>query len=171
VASYLGLESIVKRVLVEQSYVNVDSEDDYGRTFICWAASVCEKRNVGVVKLLVEAGATIDIKWDDDETPLLWATRDLGDAADAMCELLLQTEQADVHGKDEHSCSRLSLAAESGKAVVVKVLLETYRVDPNSKDHLGRTPLMIAIDEGHDNITELLLLTDNVDLRTKAQDG
>jgi ankyrin repeat protein len=48
-ASYLGLETVVQILLKEEPDVNIETEDDRGRTLLLWAA---EKGHEAVVQQL-----------------------------------------------------------------------------------------------------------------------
>jgi ankyrin repeat protein len=50
----------------------------------------------------------------------------------------------------------LSIAAEEGHEVVVKLLLATGKIDADSKDKSGQTPLLYATEGGHKVIVTLL---------------
>jgi len=67
--------------------------------------------------------------------PLSWA---VGNGYEAVVQLLLAKDGADVNSKDEDGRTPLSWAAANGHEVVVKLLLETGKVDADSKDKVGR---------------------------------
>lgn len=70
--------------------------------------------------------------------------------------------------KDKLHDRPLSLAAQNGHNVIVKLLLANDSVDPDFKDSpYGRTPLSYAAGNGHEAVVKLLLDKDSVDPDSK----
>ncbi|KAI9862582.1 MAG: hypothetical protein M1813_004434, partial [Trichoglossum hirsutum] len=124
VASYFGLEVVVK-LLLETGKVDVDWKDNYyDQTPLSWAAG---NGHEAVVKLLLETGKVdVDSKDTNGQTPLSWAA---GNGHEAVVKLLLETGKVDVDSKDNNVQTPLSWAARNGHEAVVKLLLETGKVD------------------------------------------
>ncbi|KAF7509335.1 hypothetical protein GJ744_008058 [Endocarpon pusillum] len=168
IASYLGLDAIVKPLL-ETGKVDVDSKDsDWGRTPLSYAAENGHER---VVKLLLDTGK-VDVDSKDSDlgrTPLSWAAEN---GHKIIMKLLLDTGKIDVDSKDsDWDRTPLSYAAENGHERVVKLLLDTGKVDVDSKDSdWGRTSLSWAAENGHERVVKLLLDTGKVDVDTKDSD-
>jgi ankyrin repeat protein len=80
----------------------------------------------------------IDIKDNNNQTPMGWAARN---GHDAIVKLLLDTETVDVNLKDtEYGLTPLSWVARNGNEVIIKLLFETGKVKPNLEDRqLGTT--------------------------------
>ena len=63
--------------------------------------------------------------------------------------------------------SPLSIAANNGREVVVKLLLARDDVELNTKGLYGRTPLSWAAENGHEAVVKLLLARDGIELNSK----
>jgi ankyrin repeat domain-containing protein 50 len=149
IASYLGLEAVVK-LLLKMGKTKIDSKDDgYDQTPLSWAAKFGHE---AVVKLLLDAKADINPKDDGGRTPLLWAAEN---GHEAVVKLLLGAK-ADIDSKDDSGRTPLSWAAENGREAIVKLLLDA-KADIDSKDDRGRTPLLWAAENGREAIVKLLL--------------
>ncbi|ERF70494.1 hypothetical protein EPUS_07350 [Endocarpon pusillum Z07020] len=167
IASYLGLEAIVK-LLLETEKVDVDSKDsELDQTPLSWAA---ENGHEMIVKLLLETGKVdVDSKSSKlGHTPLLCAAEN---GYETVVKLLLKTGKVDVDSKDCDSRTPLSRAAAYGHETVVKLLLKTGKVDVDSKDCDSRTPLSRAAAYGHETVVKLLLKTGKVDVDSKDCDS
>ena len=93
-----------------------------------------------VARLLLEAGAGVDLKSNCGRTPLSWAA---ANGHSEVVESLLQAG-AEVDSKDsEYGRTPLSYAARNGRSEVVKSLLEAG-ADVDSKDLWQMTPLDLA---------------------------
>jgi ankyrin repeat protein len=76
-----------------------------------------------------------------------------------------------ANSKGRDGKSPLSIAAENGREVVVKLLLGRDDVELNSKDSYEQTPLSLAARSGKEAVVKLLLARDDVDLNSKDLDG
>ncbi|KAI1866878.1 uncharacterized protein JN550_007425 [Neoarthrinium moseri] len=74
---------------------------------------------------------------------------------EAMALSFLQTEECNVHLRDNEGMTALMSAAEKGHAFLVKQLLESSAAI--SADVYGRTPLDYAVRSGNSNVVELLI--------------
>ncbi|CRG90005.1 Ankyrin repeat, PH and SEC7 domain containing protein secG [Talaromyces islandicus] len=139
IASYFGIEQIVKPLL-ENGDVEVDSTDSiYRRTALSWAS---ENGFDGVVKLLVKR--PISLK----------AILKLSFPANA------KIDTRDIYGR-----TPLSYAAWNGHIATVQRLVRAgARAD--LKDEIGGTPISYAFCTGHDSVASQLIKetqTDSVD--------
>ncbi len=105
---------------------------------------------VGLLEILLEAGADPDAKDDDDRPALFHALL----VAHEMAALLVE-HGADVDAKFPDGATCLSVAAEEGNIEAVRFLLEND-ADPNVEDDEGLTPLMYARKRKHEEIVRLL---------------
>ncbi|KJK74201.1 hypothetical protein H634G_10574 [Metarhizium anisopliae BRIP 53293] len=111
-------ESWIASKLNRTNGADVDSNDEYGRTPLSWAA---ENGYEAVVQLLLENGADISSKDDEyGRTPLSWAAEN-GHKATVT---LLVEKGADVVSKAKYGRTPLSLAARNGHEDIVNLLLE-----------------------------------------------
>ncbi|KAL9082847.1 MAG: hypothetical protein Q9159_006137 [Coniocarpon cinnabarinum] len=148
-----GLSTLTERLLErgsESSHIDINEQDDRGRTPLSWAA---QHGHEAVVQLLLETGQVdIDAKDDRGRTPLLWATIR---GYEAIVSVLL-TARADVNAKEENSQTPLSWAAWYGHKAIVQLLLEAG-ADVDAKGWYGFTPLLSAVVRGHGAVVQLLL--------------
>jgi hypothetical protein len=154
------------RLLLDTGKVDINSEDNNGRTALSWAA---ENGDEATVKLLLDTGK-VDINSEDNNsrTALSWAVEN-GD--EAIVKLLLDTSKVDVESRGNDGQTALSLAAKNGHEALVKLLLDTSKVDVNSEDNDGRTALSWAVENGDEAIVKLLLDTSKVDMESRGNDG
>jgi ankyrin repeat protein len=133
--------------------VNAKSEAD--ATPLHYAARLGQKETV---ELLIAAGADVNAKFEDGETPLYWASGKIAD-------LLRQ------HGGKTAKAPDISIhaAARQGKIEAVKQHL-TDGVGVNAKSERGRTPLHSAAREGHKEVVELLI-ANGADVNPKDMKG
>ena len=153
IGRHWGKAARVVGVLFGWRYVNPDSQCEFGRTPLSWAA---ENGHEGIVKLLLGRKDvnpdTPEIK--DGRTPLSWA---VGNGYEGIVKLLLERKNVNPDSSDNSGRTPLSWAAENGHEGIVKLLLERKEVNPNSSDDSGRTPLTFAAWNGHEGIVKLLL--------------
>ncbi|KAF4335794.1 ankyrin repeat [Fusarium beomiforme] len=137
IASYFGLEQIVKPLLAIGN-VEVDSKDGtYQRSALSWAS---ENGFDGVVKLLVK-GPKLRLQ---DITKLSYP------------------KGAEVDTTDRDGLTPLSYAALNGHMAIVKRLVKKgARVD--SKDEIGGTPISYALCSGHEEVANRLMKGSQVD--------
>ncbi len=94
------------------------------------------KNYTGIVKALIEAGATVNCKDKYGRTPLHCAA-DYGHIETAK---MLIEAGAKVNAKDKDGCTPLYWAVLHGDTKMAKVLIDTG-ADINTKSRLGNTPL------------------------------
>ncbi|OGE49580.1 hypothetical protein PENARI_c020G07591 [Penicillium arizonense] len=147
-ASFFGIGEAIKTML--QQRVEINAEDQEGRTPLSWAA---ENGRELVVKLLLDRGARLETK--DNvfcQTPLSLAAQN---GHNLVVKLLLD-KGACLETKDNFGQTPLSLAAGNGHDLVVKLLLDKGAC-LETKDNCGQTPLSLAAGNGHDLVVKLLL--------------
>lgn len=166
VASYFGLERVVK-LLLEMDGVDLNATDaNYGRSALSWAAG---NGHEVVVKLLItrakvdskatfklrlkkRAKANINTRDTYGATPLLWTAKN----GHGVVAQLLLTYKAEVDARNVVGETPLLYAAENGYTALVQLLLD-YKADVNARDGLEQTPLVCAATNGHVAVVQLLL--------------
>ncbi len=156
------------RALLEQG-ARVDAADSSGATALVAAAY---GNHVEVARLLVEAGADVDVKDATEQSAYLIATSEVGDDTELL-ELTLDAG-ADVNAKDSYNGTGLIRAADRGYVEIVRRLLETD-IDVDHVNRLGWTALLEAIilgggDERHVE-TVRVLVDGGVDVNLADGDG
>ena len=112
----------------------------------------CDEGHIEVVALLLEKGAKVNAKDEDNNTPLHLACHK-GHAG--VVELLL-INGANVNAKDSDKCTPLHRAClNDHKDLVTKLLDKGANV--NAKDEDKFTPLHLACQEGHAGVVAVLL--------------
>ncbi|KAB8234489.1 ankyrin repeat-containing domain protein [Aspergillus alliaceus] len=159
--------------------------DDCGRTPLSYAA---EKGDYDIVKLLLEKGATIDLKDTNGRTPLSWAAG----AGNVKIVSELLEHDASINTQDKSQRTPLFWAAANGHLPVVEKLLGQEglipeepassviatvwkslmkdRPDVNEDEPSGSTPLISATGNGHCHVVKYLLST-NASTETKDMSG
>jgi ankyrin repeat protein len=105
-----------------------------------------------MVSMLLEAGADINARDDEDYTALDLAARD---GNEALVKLLLDAG-ANIDTPRNRDPSMLTLAAYSGKEAVVQMLMDAG-ADVNMQDEDGDSALIAAAEGGHAEIVRILL--------------
>ena len=113
----------------------IEPDSFSGQTPLSWAAAGGYK---AMVKLLLDRGATIGMKGEDDRTPLSWAAEN---GYEAVVKLLLDRGVVTETKDNKYGRTPLLWAAKSGYKAVVKLLLGKGIVT-KKKDKIGLTPLL-----------------------------
>jgi ankyrin repeat protein len=124
-----------------------------------------EKGNLEIVRTLVLAGASADLKSDTGRTPLMY----LGDNATADLVRELLSAGAKVNAHDEDGSTPLMNAASTSNYAAVKTLIEGgAKVD--LKDTAGKTALLFAAKNEDPRVTKLLIDA-GADVSSKDNEG
>ena len=135
---------------------SVDARDGSGRTALVAAAY---ENRVGVAKVLVEAGAGVNVKDETEQSAYLISTSEVGD--DPRLLKLTLRNGANVKSLDSYHGTGLIRAAERGHVRIVSELLET-EIEVDHVNELGWTALLEAIILGdggprHTRVVRLLV--------------
>ena len=143
---------------------NIESfKQDAGTTALMIA---CYHGNAGILQLLLENNANLNLQTNTGWTGLMYATL-LGKSE--ILNLLLQ-HNADINIKKySNGHTALAYACSTGNEPVVKPLIKNS-ADVNSMGNDGTTPLYIASENGHLPVVERLLQK-KADPNTPRDDG
>ena len=127
----------------------LSKKDNHGRTVLMWAAYLNysneekkkeeETKRLGIIKLLIEKGASLTDRDNDGWTPLMWASWSKMD--DVVIYFLEKGADVSVSGKN--GWTSLMFAAAKADVKVAKALL-AKGADKSSKNKKGETALAIA---------------------------
>ena len=96
--------------------------------------------------MLLEAGANLEARFQDGQTPLHHAARAAVSETTAVIVAALLQAGADLEGRDAFGCTPLHYAVRAelpGTAAVVAVFLDVG-ADPNARDKYGKVPFDYA---------------------------
>lgn len=98
-----------------------------------------------MVKVLLEAGADVNQKDDEQETILHWLGH-LGHQESHLevVKILVQEPKIDINSQDNEGNTPLHLASFSGNTKIVKVLAQMPGIKINAKNQNGWTPFLAA---------------------------
>ena len=121
-------------------------------------------------------GLVTDLEFWKDHLNKMPRFRDfwLLEAAKEGQQLLVQQlleEGAEPNSRNGYLETPLSLAAESGRASIVKLLLSRDGIVADSRDKLGRTPLSYVAEWGNAALVKLLLSRDDVAADSRDNKG
>jgi len=151
VASYVGLEAMVKSCLTQGAEIN--AKDTALRCTPLVFAAV--EDHEAIVKILLETGADPDIQNDHGDSALMIA---VCWRSEPNVKVLLESH-ADPNIKNDVGDTALTLAARKSNETVVKMLLES-NADPNIQDERGRTALVRAARSSDETVVKMLLEND-----------
>jgi len=124
-----------------------------------------ENGNVEIVRTLLLAGASVNVRNEGGRTPLMYLRQSA--TADLVRELI--SAGAKVNARDESDGTALMNAAAFGGYPAVKELLDAgAKID--AKDADGKTALMFAAENDDPQVTKLLIDA-GADVRAKSEDG
>jgi len=149
-AAYHG--QIIKVIYLIEAGVDVNTEDDMGRTVIYAAA---EKGYRDITKVLIQAGAYVNTQDEYGQTPLHLASKN----GHRSTVLTIIEADADVNVKDNFGWTPLHYASRNGDTDTVLTLIEAG-ADLSAKDNSGWTPLDYASNNGYTDTAMALLKTD-----------
>ena len=113
---------------------------------------VSQHRNTGVARVLLEHGAVVDARDNEDSTPLHVASQH----GHANAARLLLEHGADVHALNNNHSTPLHFASESGYAEAARVLLE-HGADVHALNNNRSTPLHFVSQHGEAEAARVLL--------------
>ncbi|KAF4857780.1 Ankyrin repeat, PH and SEC7 domain containing protein secG [Colletotrichum siamense] len=140
-------EKAINKLIREGAKVNLQGRDGMAPLH---CASI--EGNVGIVSMLTEAGANIDLPDSSGKTPLLWAVR----KGALSCAQNLW-EFSNKRLRDNEGRTALHLAALSGMADVVEWLITQGGADKEARDRTKNRPLHLAAINGHEKIVGFLI--------------
>jgi ankyrin repeat protein len=126
----------------------------------------CKNANSVIARLLLDAGARLDDRDKDGNTPLMHAVRD---SRNRGLITLFVTLGASVDQRDRFGCTPLMRAAASGSLLNVRELIK-HSADPNAVSKNSETALTFAIVWGHPRVVRSLILA-GADVNRKDQKG
>lgn len=138
----------------------------YGRACIHESVS---NDNIDLIALLLQNGANINLKDDEEETPLTVAI--LNESIDVIDFLLRHGSNPNL--KDDEGETPLIRAISCKNIKIIELLLQ-HGADTGLKNAYGETPLIYAISTlDYDNITDIinLLVEKTIDLNEQDNDG
>ena len=151
--SVIGDIQKLKKMVEEEGFRNINSQDDIGRSPLYKA---CRIGNFNVVKYLIEKGADVNA---ESKKGLHKARIPLHKAVEIrnleiVKHLLLKGVQ--IQEKNEDHRTALHIAVWNDDLEIVKCLIQ-YGADVNSCDNFLRTPLHIAVFENKIEFVKILL--------------
>lgn len=138
------------------SGMDVNARNVFGSTPL--VQGISQGWKVKVIKTLIEMGADVNARMENNWTPLMIAAQ----AGNAVIVSLLLEAGADVDAKNRFGCTALMYAAGGETPDVVKLFLEKG-VEINTRDNNGRTPLLWAMERSSSPEVISLLLEAGVD--------
>jgi ankyrin repeat protein len=129
----------------------LEAKDERGRTALHWAV---EDFGLGIVKLLLSAGAKVVSENKDRETLMLSAVQ--RGHVGIMAALAKHITGHELEAKDRHGMTALHLAVEFNRTEMVNLLLSAG-ASTVSKTVNDETPLMLAVVKGYMSVAEVLL--------------
>ncbi len=145
-----GHEEKVQAILQENpDYAN--AEQDWVNHWTVLHTAAAEGRAT-ITEMLLNAGANINARNKEGETPLFWAVR----KCHAHVVEVLLAQNADINAAESNNLrTPLHEAVLHGHREITG-MLQAKGADLALKDKLGRTPLTIAVELGHTEIADLL---------------
>ncbi|KAK1763331.1 ankyrin repeat-containing domain protein [Phialemonium atrogriseum] len=130
---------------------DVNASDDYSQTPLheaVWSG------NIETVRLLIQAGVSLDAKDDDGRTPISWAA---AKGHTEIVNLLLGKTPDAVNILDNTSEGPLHWAAKNGEVDVVKLLIEKGANFDQTDLAYHQTPISWAAENGHTDVVKELV--------------
>lgn len=150
IATICGSSKMVGTLIEKGADVNL--EGLYRGSALNYAAYTRSNERTQIIKQLIDAGAEIDVRDNDWQTPLHAAA--INDYSDVV-QLLIDAG-ADIDAADDSEDTVLHHAVYSGKPSTVALLIKSG-VRLNCKNSRGLTPLAYAKWKGLTELTELLI--------------
>ncbi|KAF6782827.1 ankyrin repeat domain-containing protein 52 [Colletotrichum sojae] len=160
-ATRLDLTTVVRH-LTKHGKLDPNENSESGRTAL---GAACDKGNLEAVRLVMEAGANIDMVDHRRRTPIYAASHN---GHVDVIKILLE-KGADVSVASQSGWTPLNAASDGGHLEVIKVLLEKG-ADVSVADNDGWTPLNAASSKGHLEVVKVLL-EKGADISVASQSG
>ncbi|HAB34016.1 MAG TPA: hypothetical protein DCE40_07945, partial [Exiguobacterium sp.] len=150
VAGGSGNKKVLRKLAQNVELLHQRTDDGAGVTPLHYAAQEGKAKKV---KLLLEAGAEVDVIGLDGFTPLYLA---VGNNHPKAVKVLLKAG-ADIEAENvaDGDTAVLALASAYGYERIVRLLL-SYGADPLHRNEDGRTARGAALDNDHHQIAEIL---------------
>ncbi|KAL8825600.1 MAG: hypothetical protein Q9170_007731 [Blastenia crenularia] len=164
VAAWFGLTDAIIHLLKQE--VDVDLQDPAdGLTPLMMA---CRRGYAETVKLLLDKGASVNIRNHSESTALFEAV--IANRTDVVA-VLLTNPRIDINEEHLHNSERtpLMFAAKDDYIAILRELLHNPRIDVNKKDLEGNTALSIAAKAGHSESLRLLLENNKIEVDSVDQ--
>jgi len=119
-------------------------------------------RNIDITRMLLAAGANIDIKDEKGRTPMMLCAEDIGNQQDQSKDAVRSTigfildNGANVNAKDQRGQSVIFYAVKQGDTKLIDLLLD-HDADINARDNAGETPIFIPAKNGDTDLTKYLI--------------
>ncbi|RYP64442.1 hypothetical protein DL771_008746 [Monosporascus sp. 5C6A] len=133
-----------------------------GQIPLLWAAA---NGRLAVLKLLVEKGAQLEARDNDNKTPLMIAAQN---GHEAMAKLLVE-KGAQLEAKNNNGWTPLMFAAGQGHEAMAKLLVKKS-AQLEAKSNNNKTPLIVAAQYGQKAVAKLLV-EKGAQLEAKDKDG
>ena len=166
-ATLHGTKETVQRLL-QVPGIDVDAASNYTSNPVFNAAI---SGNLDILKLLVNAGASLNIKGGQvgkETTPL---TAAIFSKSSPTVEYLLKSKRVDVDSKDERGWSALGIASRYGPSDIVRLLIR-FGADVNQgQSEYENTPLMLAVHDPANIDSVKHLIRANADVEKESTSG
>lgn len=150
----------VVHLLMQSKGISLDAQNNKGQTSLSWAAF---KGHIAIAKILLDAGANVELVDKDGKTPFQWA------AGNGKLEILkiLCPITKDINQTDFKKQTALHWAAWNGHLDIVQFLV-AQGADLNAQDIEGITPLMRVSEKNHANVAQFLLRSGGANINTQT---
>ncbi len=148
---YDGRLEDVRKIVVTGAGIN------YNENYSCNTKSMlikwtAQKGQLEIAKLLIDSGAKVNQKNEDDETPLYGAAK----YGHLEITKLLIDFGADANQATTYGFTPLQIASEGGHLEVAKLLIKSHANVNKARTKTGITPLCIVAQEGHLQLAKLI---------------
>ena len=145
------LESL--KYLIEKCDFDINSSNESNQSLLHLATN---SGNLTMIEYLISKGENIEIKDNNESTPLLYACKMYNRP---IVEYLI-SKGANIGAKDKSGNFTIHIAAQNGQLEIVQYLIEKQNVDKDMKGYKETTPLHLASQKGHLPIVEYLISKD-----------